>query len=201
MGLTIHYSCSLKKISSLKKLVDEVKDICESMPWEYHLWNENNLHEYSTQIHKEEWTPEDLYGISFSIPECEPFWLTFLPNGKLSSYFNILAAPVYDEYEWIYSVHTKTQFAGPDAHICLVKLLKHLQLKYLQDVSVSDEGNYWDTDNKEILLEQFTRYEQAFKIVEESLMNFKSLPGETSQQLADRLEEFLKNKMSGRSDE
>jgi len=157
MELTIHYSCSIKHASSLKNLTDEVKDICGSTGWEYHLWNENNLQKFSTNEHKENWKPEDLYGISFSLPECEPFWLTFLPNRKLSAYINILvnilAAPYYDDPEWIYSVNTKTQFAGPDAHICLVKLLKHLQHKYLQDVSVYDEGDYWNTDSIEVLLQ------------------------------------------------
>jgi len=196
MGLTLHYGCSLKKASDLIELVNEVKDICKEMEWKYHLWNENNLEKYSTATERNDWTPEDLYGISFSVPECEPFWLTFLPNGKLSSYLNILAAPYYDEYEWIYRASTKTQFAGADVHMCLVKLLKHLHKKYLKDVSINDEGNYWETDNKEILLERFNTYNHILKVVEESLTNFKSIPKETPEQLAGRLEAFLKNKLS-----
>ena len=197
MGLTLHYSCSIKQASCLPELVEEVKDICKEMNWSYHIWNEDKLQEYSTDIHKKEWAPDDLYGISFSAPECEPFSLTFLPNGKLSAYINLLAAPYYDEYDWIYFVAIKTQFAGADVHICLVKLLKYLEKKYLKDVSVTDEGNYWETDSKEVLLERFSAYNHLLKVVEKTLRDFKTIPGETTGQFADRLEQYLKNKLTG----
>src|SRR5215470_4892554 len=112
MGLTIHYSCSLSKASDLIKLVEEVKDICKTMGCEYHVWNENNLHQFH-EYAKEKWTPKDLYGISFSIPLCEPFWLTFLPNLKLSSFVNLIALDDPGIAEILYVAHTNTQLAGP----------------------------------------------------------------------------------------
>jgi hypothetical protein len=45
----------------------------------------------------------------------------------------------------------KTQFAGPDVHIGVVDLFRLLEPRFEQ-LSISDEGEYWETSNRENLL-------------------------------------------------
>lgn len=93
------------------------------------------------------------------------------------------------------TVSTKTQFAGPDAHIAVLNLLQYLKDKYFSVFELTDEGNYWETKDKETLLAQFSKYNFLFDVVADALNDFKSAPGETIKSLADRLEEFLKNRL------
>jgi hypothetical protein len=65
-----------------------------------------------------------------------------------------------------------------------VKLLKHLQHKYLQDVSVHDEGDYWNTDS----------------MVEKSLKESKAVAGETPEQMMGALKNFCKKKLRNNED-
>jgi len=52
----------------------------------------------------------------------------------------------YDEIG-LYTASTKTQFAGPGAHITLCKLLRYLQKKYFRRLSVNDEATYWESND------------------------------------------------------
>jgi hypothetical protein len=94
-------------------------------------------------------------------------------------------------------IHTKTQFAGPDTHIALMKLLKYLKEKYIHNLEVNDEGSYWGEWDQEILLSQFEKYNMAFDMVTEALSGFKSKPGEDVHSFAARLEEVLLKKLNG----
>ncbi len=39
MGLSIHYKGKIKDTGLIKMLVDEVKDICISLQWNYHIYD------------------------------------------------------------------------------------------------------------------------------------------------------------------
>ena len=41
MSITIHYKGSIKNLSLIDNLQKEMVDICQSMNWEYQLWNED----------------------------------------------------------------------------------------------------------------------------------------------------------------
>lgn len=195
MGLSFHYSGRIKNLRELPVLVAEAEDICQSMNWEYHLMNEPEDYEkifLADKTTKTVYTVADLYGICFTVPGCETFSLCFLPSGKLSSPMNIWAKDAYPEEWMLYSVSVKTQFAGPDAHITLIKFLKYFSEKYFADVKVDDEGYYWETEDKEILLEQFRKYNAALDFLETTLIDFKLRPGESPQKMSERLEEFIK---------
>lgn len=95
-------------------------------------------------------------------------------------------------------IHTKTQFAGPDTHITFMKLLRYLKGKYFAELEIDDEGLYWETEDEKVLLSQFAKYNIALKSVTEALSDFKSKLGETVTSLADRLENYLRNKPGGK---
>jgi hypothetical protein len=173
MGLSIHYNGTIKDISLIPMLVDEVKDICITLQWKYHLFDD-----------------ELVEGICFSPPECEPLFFTFSKDGALCS-------PVLLQYDIhpATTISVKTQFAGIDAHKAVIKLLKHLKSKYFSVFDLHDEGGYWESDDENILRRQFGEYEFLLHTVSEALQDFKSKPGETPESLADRLEKILKGRL------
>ena len=94
-------------------------------------------------------------------------------------------------------IHVKTQFAGPDTHMALLKLLRYLKEKYFTELEVDDEGLYWESEDEKTLLSQFAKYNFTLKMLTEALSDFKAIPGETLNSLAERLEELLRKRLSG----
>jgi hypothetical protein len=194
MGLSIHYSGRIDDYSLINGLVEEVQDICDSLHWDYNIWSPNS------SINREktkDYTLHDLTGISISIADCETIFFTFLPDRRLSSPLNLLAQDAYPDKSMIYSVATKTQYAGPDTHMALVKLIRYLQEKYFVELQVEDEGLYWETGDEKLLLSQFAKYNHALSLIKAALLDFKSIPGESAQSLADRIEQLLVKKLNG----
>ena len=129
MGLSFHYNGKIKDMNLIPALVDEVQDVCKVLDWKWHLFDD-----------------ADFRGICFSPRECEPVFLTFNNTVKLAS-------PILWQYkiEPITTIATKTQFAGIETHIAVIKLLKHLKARYFSEFDMSDEGEYWETDDEVLL--------------------------------------------------
>ncbi len=85
MGLSIHYSGSFNAKTSLQEMIKEVKDIVEIYKWQYTVY-EDVFPENS--LGKAEYN-QNIYGISFTPPECETVSLCFLSNGKMISAPNL----------------------------------------------------------------------------------------------------------------
>ena len=194
MGLSIHYQGKIKDYALIDEIVAEVTDICKSMGWKYYLMDVNEKEKTKITSPHVRYTPEDVKGITFSPEECEPIILTFLPDGNLVCWIKLIH---YDHLtndlaiEW---VHTKTQFAGPDTHIAVVKLLYYLSDKYFSFFELDDEGLYWGTWDEKILLTQFAKYNFYLDKLTKVFENMESKPGETVESLAGRIEEILKKK-------
>jgi hypothetical protein len=56
----------------------------------------------------------------------------------------------------------KTQFAGVQIHIDVLKILKAVA-PYFRHLEVEDEGEWWGTENTSILTEHFSRSQQAIE--------------------------------------
>jgi hypothetical protein len=178
MGLTFHYTGRISEDALIDKMTAEVEDISRSLGWKYDIIDDDKLK-----------------GILLSPENCDPLSLTFAPNGRLCSIVSVMVNEPDDPF--YYYAFTKTQFAGPDTHIALLKLLHYLSNKYFSEIEVNDEGLYWGTWDEKILLEQFTKYNSALNAVTTALSGLKTQPGETGGSLADRIEEELKKKLSG----
>jgi len=189
MGLSINYSGSIKDCALIEPLIVEVEDICKSLGWGYHIFRQK---EFATVKNDIDYTPHYLSGIMFNASEkCEPVSLCFLPNKKMTALINLLAKDVYEEPEWIYLISTKTQFAGPDVHIAIIKLLRHVRDKYLENFKMNDEGLYWETNDEKTLLDQFERYNFVLDSFAGALSNVETRPGETADSLADKIEKVF----------
>lgn len=138
MGLSIHYSGNIAELEKLDQLIEEVTAICKELDWSMQTFDDDAIK-----------------GISFSPTDCDPVFLTFNSEGRLLSPINILVKDIYDggsiDRELMFTTSTKTQFAGIDAHIALIKLLKYISKKYLKDFKLMDEGDYWETGDEKAI--------------------------------------------------
>lgn len=157
MGLSIHYSGDFKKGASLAAMIEEVRDIAEVYNWKYNIFNDTFIED---ELGQKDYN-QDIYGISFTPPNCETVAIEFLSNGKMSSsmllqfYGKNKEKP---EEKYLYMLSVKTQFAGIEIHKLIIHLFKYLSEKYFTNFKLIDEGEYWETRDEKKLQEIFALY-------------------------------------------
>jgi hypothetical protein len=208
MGVTIHYRGRLDDVGQLPKLCDEMADIARAMEWE------------TTRLEDDWERPADarlrftskgaemdghlgLKGILLK-PNVDAESLSFLfdREGHLRSMMDVVMiadATLKLEDAW---VSVKTQFASPEVHAWIVGLLKYVKKRYVSDLQVSDEGQYWETGDIRILRE---RMEFIGKKIEQLSVQLSSARwGDVSALSADeialRIEQLLLEDEPGRSE-
>ncbi len=72
----------------------------------------------------------------------------------------------------------KTQYAGIEVHKRLILLLKYISEKYFHNMEASDEGEYWETGNDDLLKQNFQKYSNIISYVTARLELEIKLPGE-----------------------
>lgn len=110
MGLSIHYSGYIINKAMIIPLIEEVDDIGKVLNWSTHIIDD-----------------ERIKGISFAPPGSEPVILFFNTDGRIVSLANLVGQFIpgdMDEEIKLFTASTKTQYAGADAHIAIIKLLK-----------------------------------------------------------------------------
>lgn len=167
----------------IDSLIEEVSEICKELEWHFHTYDD-----------------KDIKGISFAPEKSEPVFLTFNPDGVLLAATNLMFQDIYDDIriskDLLFTAITKTQYAGMDTHIAIIKLLKYISNKYLETFNLSDEGNYWETGDKQELEIQFKRYNTLINFVANTLNDFSTKKDETPASLADRIEKYLNEVMN-----
>ena|SRR5688572_14892374 len=159
MGLRISYRGNLRDPNELDSLLDDVYDICIEIGWHF------------MPIHRSSIMPTR--GIMITPPGSEPIWLTFLTNGML-----------YDPAQFIYSsspelehvneehgqwITFKTQYAGVDTHMAIIKFFRYLSLKYFESFELRDDSQYWETDDVAVCLNRFNEFTMAINVLGEFL--------------------------------
>lgn len=184
MGLAIHYSGYILEKGKIISLKDEVADICKSLNWQTYTFDD-----------------DEIKGIAFAPERSEPVFLTFNPAGRMLSPVSILTKDIYDDIqvpkELYYTTSTKTEYAGIEAHIAIIKLLKYISQKYLRDFTLDDEGYYWETNDEQLLRERFDKYRKIGDAVYEALTDIPNAGSETGESLVERIEKILKEKLGG----
>ncbi len=158
MGITIFYRGSLEDLSLIDPIQQEVIKFCHSMNWKYRLTNEDMSKPFNARLARTDKGAEieghiPLRGISVeSDPDNETLSLLFNPEGKLTSFLReifIHERSIPPDEDWLF---VKTQFGTVDAHIAIVKLLQYLKQSYIPNLEVNDDGEYWETADKERLI-------------------------------------------------
>jgi len=171
MGLSFHFSGRLRKAEDLPALIAEVKDVSNVNGWKYFIFETrfpNDSFENHTSF-------DEVYGICFSPPKCEPVFFTFLSNGEMVSPDRIeLFAYSDDETErsYIYTISVKTQFSGVLSHQILILLIKYMKEKYFENFKLDDESYYWETGDENLMRERFKLYDRLLDNVELSIQTF-----------------------------
>ncbi|MCO6478652.1 MAG: hypothetical protein J5I94_18610 [Phaeodactylibacter sp.] len=197
MGLSLHYRGSLTDKRAVHQLVEEVEDIAKAMNWKYTILDEDwskaptagldNTDTGGIQITG----TLALKGISFQVhPKCEWVYLFFNASCVISSPVQVAmsASEGYPAHAQWHAV--KTQFAGPDAHVAIVRLLRYLKGKYLHDLEVTDEGKYWETGDYEYLKAQIEKLGMAIEMVGMALENLDQ--GSSEEDIVERIEQVLR---------
>jgi|SRR5450631_774180 hypothetical protein len=186
MGLSIHYSGSFKAEASLQAMIEEVKDIAEIYKWKYNIYNDAfPVDSIGKKIYN-----QNIYGISFTPPNCETVCLCFLSNGKMSSPSHLVFfgnSTNKEEAGYLYMLSVKTQYAGIETHKLIIHLLKYVSAKYLQDFIVNDEGEYWESGDEKLLQDTFKRYTDLIENFSSSIENYPIKPGESFETYFERI--------------
>jgi len=195
MGLTLHYQGKIKDIGQIAVLQQEVQDICETMNWKYRtdaivfdlppaVMQQIGMAEYDKVI---------LNGVNFCPhPKSESVNLYFNQQGKLANLLTLNFADTNTDPVAAFSCFTKTQFAGPEIHIAIVKLLKYLDKKYELSIHSEDEGEYWDTLDESRLNNNFERNEVLQDMVMHALEGIELTPTMDPAEILKQIDNYLK---------
>ncbi len=193
MGLSIHYNGRFKNGASLTEMIDELEDISKIYNWKYHIFER----EFPAQKTDDTTHDGKIYGMCFTPTNCETVSISFLSNGRMSGAMQLhLWNDAIDEKEkeYLYMLFTKTQFAGSEIHMLIIHLLKYLSPKYFSEFNMIDEGQYWETGDKELLRENFKNYTDLINGFSAALQSIPKDPEENIESYLLRLANLLKNK-------
>lgn len=184
MGLSMHYQGSLGDSVRLPEILAELEDIATSMGWNSH------------RIERDAENPEFSGIILQPDDETESLPFLFDRNGRLRCLADLICHQFEADPRYSYWVSVKTQFGKIETHLWIVGLLRYLKSKYLSDLEVSDEGEYWETGNVSLLDER--RKFLASKIAEiaDGLSKMEN-QAETPEELAREIEEFFRERFEG----
>jgi hypothetical protein len=203
MGVSIHYRGRLNDVGQLAKLCAELADIAAAMGWE------------TTRLDDDWERPADarlrftlagaqidghlgLKGLLMT-PDVEAESLSFFfdREGNLRSAIDMVSIPdgtVKPEDAW---VSVKTQFASPEVHVWIIGLLKYVKKRYISDLQVSDEGEYWETGDIRILRDKMNLIGEKIEHLASELTRGRlcDVSGLSAEQIALRIEQwFLENR-------
>ncbi len=202
MGITIHFKGKLNNPDLVNSVIDELDDISNIMNWEHVILNEDwdkpgtaKLKLHNNKIEITGHLP--LKGIRIQMhPNCETFQIFFDKEGNLQDMIGMVLKLEGKLEPSSSYLSVKTQFAPSDIHISIIKLLKFLKKKYISDLKVTDEGEYWDTEDKNLLSQKISYLNEKMDMVEKIISSIQEeldkLPPEEAIKL---LERTLKNKL------
>jgi len=171
--ITIHYKGSSES-ETIRCLIAELKSICHEIHWQY------------TIIDDEKYT-----GILMNVAEkCDTLTFVFNREGRLVNVAWLNSDILCDV---AFCVFVKSNFSTVDAHIAIVKLLKYIKKRYITNLEVVDEGEYYETENRELLQQKFdfllNKYNELTILLENGLIETdKHL---SADDLADRIENIV----------
>lgn len=192
MVIHIHYRGKISKPEMLPKLIEEVEEIAKVNKWPYTIYNRN--------FPKNKFTVKgydgELYGIAFTPPECERVPICFLSNGRISDLSNIKIYANHEELElrtFLYLVSVVTMYAGYEVHANIIHLFRYLNDKYFARLKMKDESLYWDTNDREVLIDSFDKYNKFLKDFKAAIRRFPMLSEETKGHYLERIINYIEN--------
>ena len=209
MGVSIHYRGRLDDVARISALSEELADIADAMGWQ------------STRL-EDDWEETararlrgipgggridghlGLQGVQITPGhKGESLSFFFDREGALRSpvtMLSILDGTLKPEQAWI---SVKTQFVSPEVHVWIIGLLRYLKERYISDLEVSDEGEYWETGNVDALTEKMDLLDEKLECIAGGLSSsrFGDVTGLSADQIASRIEQFLLGNKDGNAEQ
>ncbi len=203
MGITIHYRGTLADTNEIGTFVEELTDIAEIMKWPYNVFEDDWSKPVTAEIEVSEGRSTisgnlGLKGIScHPHPESETVWFCFDAEGNLRHPILVLLlreGTLTPEQAW---VSTKTHYAPPEVHITLVKLLRYLKKRYLPNLEVHDEAEYWETGDEALLKQKRVSLNRKIEQVAQALETAEvgDTSGYSPEEMLDLIEKILLEKL------
>lgn len=139
MGVSIHFEGQLKSENDFNSVITAAKNFAQNneMPYEFF---SDPFKKICRVKAEQDWDYEGpTKGIKIQPdPNSDPLWLEFDKDNYIQEF-------------------CKTQFAGIDVHLKIIQLLKLIQPHFIE-LLVTDEGEYWETNDKTKLQHSFDSY-------------------------------------------
>ena len=193
MGLSFHYSGRIANPDLLSDLIDEIEDITNVYGWKYNIYER---HFPENTIGRIDYN-QKIYGISFTPTNCETVSVSFLSNGRMSDDVHMAFFGKTDDQpqrDYLYMLSVKTQYAGIEIHMLVIQLFRYLNNKYFVDFKLSDEGQYWETNDEALLKTTFKRYTELINGFASTIESYPVLSGEDLESNLERLMKLLHDK-------
>ena len=211
MGLSIHYRGRLDDVGRLGLLCHDLTDIADTMKWPWRRLDEDWGRPASARLaaSKEGCRIDGhlpLKGILLTVhPGCEALRLFFDREGDLRDPIAMAMAPDEGPAPQDAYVSVKTQFSSPGVHITLIKLLRYLKKRYIFDLDVRDEGDYWQTGDEGALREKMSFLSERIDWVADVLSTSDAGDAGNASNLspaslADRIEHILAERLAADTD-
>ncbi len=189
MGVSVYYKGTLTDMDALLRLVDEIRDICQIMKWEYHTLNDDWTEPVEVSLERKDGGLKiggnlGLKGIGFKphpASECVDFYFDSDGNLDAPAYRALRLQKGETNSEETF-VCIKTQFAPANIHVAVIKLLKYLKEHYIHDLEVIDEGEYWETGSLEKLEYHRNVINEGLDVLEKVLTDTPRKPGLSSEE-------------------
>jgi len=155
MGVTIHFEGQLKSSLFFKEVIHLAEDFATSNQMDYETFEDADKTLYRVK-NEQDW---NYHGATKGIKiqphiNSDPLWLEFDENYYVQDF-------------------CKTQFVDLVIHIKIIDLLRTIE-PYFNKLLVTDEGEYWDTNDREVLIKNINI---CFKAMEEARNENPKLSG------------------------
>jgi hypothetical protein len=155
MGVTIHFEGKLKSETDYNNVIEIAKNFSIENSLEFSEFENENATLYRVKNENDWDYIGSTKGMKIILSEfADPLLLEFDKDLYIQEY-------------------CKTQFATIDTHIVLVDFLESIE-KCFEKLIVTDEGEYWETKNVELLQEHF---DNVFELMEKAKMENPNLDG------------------------
>jgi len=194
MGLSIHYNGRISEKQLLTEMIAELEEISKVHGWNYTIFERMFPEEISSTNEHD----GKLYGMCFVPPGSEPVSVLFLSNGRMCGPMQLQCwGDSTDETErkYLYMISVKTQYAGAEIHKMVIHIFKYLNKSYLADFTMTDEGQYWETNDEELLDENFERYTLLINSFISALEHNQRKTGEDIEEYIIRMMKEIKEKL------
>lgn len=194
MGLTIYYRGTIDNIARIEEMENRVLDLVFSLRGRATLWRSYSDTDRSRVVR----------GLMVEMePGHETFSLLISPEGHLTPLFQIEEAET-NPFDEIPLCWVKTQFGTPFGHAAIVQILEALKREYFSNLSITDEGEFYETRDFQGLAKKMGLLNSAIKGLTDGLREH-SLSNEAAEDPSivatriERLATLVHRKITGES--